>query len=226
MAYDFYMDKLLLPVPPKKLQLKVSNSNKTVTLINDGEINVLKTPGLTDIDFDVLLPHAEYSFTKYKDGFKPAEYFLKKFKDMKQNKEVFQFIVARQMPNGKSLYGTNMKVSLEDYTIREDADDGFDTTVTIRLKQYRDYGTKTCNVTYTGTKPTTSVSEDRAISNNAPSENIYVVQSGDSLWKIARKFYNKATQNLVMGIYNANKSVIGSNPNMIHPGQKLTIPTV
>ena len=50
----------------------------------------------------------------------------------------------------------------------------------------------------------------------------YKVKKGDCLWNIARKFYGKGAKYTV--IYNANKKVIGSNPNLIYPGQILTIP--
>lgn len=50
----------------------------------------------------------------------------------------------------------------------------------------------------------------------------YTVKSGDSLWKIAQRFYGNGAQ--YTKIYNANRGLIGSNPNMIHPGQRLTIP--
>jgi LysM repeat protein len=222
MAYDFYLGKVLLPVAPSKLQLKIGNANKTYTLINEGEINVLKSPELTDIDFEILLPNVDHGFGRYKDGFKPAEYYLERLKEMKQNKETFQFIVTRQLPNGKSLYGTNMKVSLEDYHINENADNGFDTTVSIKLKQYRDYGTKTCNITFAGTKPKASVNKPRATSNNAPSGGTYTVRSGDSLWKIAASQLGNGSR---WGeIYNLNKSVIGGNPNLIYPNQVFTLP--
>jgi hypothetical protein len=55
-----------------------------------------------------------------------------------------------------------------------------------------------------------------------PTATIYTVVRGDSLSKIAKKFYGNA--NLWHKIYAANKAVIGSNPNLILPGQKLTIP--
>ena len=42
--YYFYLDKLLLPVAPEKLELKIKNQNKTMKLINEGEINQIKTP--------------------------------------------------------------------------------------------------------------------------------------------------------------------------------------
>ncbi len=222
MAYDFYMGKTLLPVAPSKLQLKIGNANKTYTLINDGEINVLKTPGLTEIDFEVLLPFAEYNFARYKDGFKPAEYFLKKFEEMKTGREPFQFIVTRWLPNGTQIYGTNMKVSLEDYSIKDDFSNGFDTMVSVSLKQYRDYGTKVCNIAFSGTKPTVAVQSQRALSDNVPSGGAYTVQPGDCLWKIAATHLGSGSK--WSEIYNANKDVVGGNPNLIYPGQILTIP--
>lgn len=52
----------------------------------------------------------------------------------------------------------------------------------------------------------------------------YTVQSGDSLSKIAKNFYGSATTSNVNKIYYSNMTTIGSNPNVIHPGQKLYIP--
>ncbi|TLY51987.1 MAG: LysM peptidoglycan-binding domain-containing protein [Gammaproteobacteria bacterium] len=49
----------------------------------------------------------------------------------------------------------------------------------------------------------------------------YTVVSGDSLSKIAKKFYGNA--NAWKQIFEANRDKI-SNPDMIHPGQVLTIP--
>jgi len=50
----------------------------------------------------------------------------------------------------------------------------------------------------------------------------YTVVRGDSLWKIAKKFYGSGSK--WPTIYNANRKLIGGNPNLIHPGQVLTIP--
>ena len=46
MAYDMYLDKMLLPVATSKLSISIDNKNKTLVLINEGEINVLKKAGL------------------------------------------------------------------------------------------------------------------------------------------------------------------------------------
>lgn len=221
MGYEFYLGKILLPVAPSSLQIKTGNENKAVTLINEGEVNILKTPGLKDIDFKVLLPNTEYSFATYKDGFLPASHFIKLLEDMKNNKETFQFIVVRKYPNGDSIFRTNIKVSLEDFSTEEDVGSGFDITAKLRLKQYREYGTKTCEV-----DPGTSklyVNNTRQVSANAPSGGTYTVKKGDSLWKIAASQLGDGSR--WTEIYNANKSVIGGNPNLIYPGQKLTIPS-
>lgn len=145
-GYDFYLKDCLLPVAPDKLQVKVNNANDTLTLINEGEINILKTPGLTDIEFECRIPQVKYPFAVYKSGFKEASYFLSFFEGLKTGRKPFQFIVSRTMPSGRVLFSTNMKVSMEDYRITEQAKDGFDLTVKIQLKQYRDYGTKNVRI--------------------------------------------------------------------------------
>lgn len=224
MAYHFYMGKMLCPIAPSKLQLKIGNKNKTMTLIGEGEVNILKQAGLTDVSFDLLLPNVNYPFATYKSGFKTANYFLNELEKLKTDRKPFQFIVTRLLPNGKMLFDTDMKVSLESYEIKEDAKQGFDVVVSIKLKQYREFGTKTCNVTFASTKPKVSVQTTRPANNSpAPSANkTYTVVKGDCLWNIAKKFYGNGSKYTV--IYNANKDKI-KNPNLIYPGQVLTIPT-
>ncbi|WP_347157239.1 LysM peptidoglycan-binding domain-containing protein [Pontibacter chitinilyticus] len=51
---------------------------------------------------------------------------------------------------------------------------------------------------------------------------VYTVQSGDSLSKIAKKLYGDA--NAWHKLYEANKDKIGDNPDLIRPGQRFTVP--
>ena len=223
-GYDFYLKKCLLPIAPPKLSVKINNANETVTLINEGEINILKKAELTDIEFECRIPQEKYPFAVYKSGFKGADYFLDYFESLKTSKKPFQFIVCRKRPTGKRLFDTNIKVSMEDYKITEDAKNGFDVLVKIKLKQWRDYGTKTVNISFNMEKPKASVEPQReATTSPAPATaQTYTVVKGDCLWNIAKKFYGNASKYSI--IYNANKSVIGGNPNLIYPGQVLTIP--
>jgi len=52
----------------------------------------------------------------------------------------------------------------------------------------------------------------------------HTVQSGDTLGSIALKYYKSAGQKYYMAIYEANKSIIGDNPNKINLGMVLNIP--
>ena len=223
MAYKFYLGKTLLPVAPSKLQLKISGTNKTCTLINDGEVNILKSPKLTEISFDVLIPSVKYGFATYKNNkFKKAAHYLKTFEKLLSTQEPFQFIVTRTLPNGKGLYHTNMKVSLESYTTKEDVKDGFDCMVSIKLKQYRDYGTKICEVSEKNKRVAAKKKRSKGV--NEPSGGTtYTVVKGDCLWNIAKKYYGDGTKYPV--IAEANKDKIKS-PNLIFPGQVLTIPKI
>lgn len=223
-GYDVYLKDCLLPVTPEKIQITINNANKTVNLINEGEINVLKKAGLTDIEFEAEIPQVRQPYAVYKSGFQGAGYFLTVFEELKTSKKPFQFIVCRQTPAGKQLLNTNIKVSLEDYKITEEAKNGFDFKVKITLKQYKDYGTKTVNVQIIARKPKASVANKRE-TNNAPTPKAaqtYTVVKGDCLWNIAKRFYGNGSKYTV--IYNANRGVIGGNPNLIYPGQVLTIP--
>ena len=222
--YDFYLDKILLPVAPSKLQVKIKNANKTINLINDGEINIIKKPGLSEVSFDILIPHVKYPFAVYKNGYRDAKYFLGEIEKLKVNMQPFQFIVSRRKPNGTVLFDTNMKVTLEEYTIKEDAGEGLDVIVTIKLKQYREYSTKTMKITIKQYKPI-AVEVPARPATTAPkpatTSRTYTVKRGDCLWNIAKKYYGKGNQ--YTKIYNANRDKI-KNPNLIYPAQELTIP--
>ena len=56
MAYTMYLNGVQMPVTPSKLTVKIKGQNKTLNLVNDGEINFLRSPGLTEITVEVLLP--------------------------------------------------------------------------------------------------------------------------------------------------------------------------
>lgn len=218
--YSFFIDGMELPIAPQKLTVKIKGNNKTLTLINEGDINFLRAPGLTEITFDAVLPMlGQYSFA---NGYRRPDSYLSKLESLMTGKEPFRFLVSRVSPSGRLLYDTNMKVSLENYTVTEDATKGPDVTVSITLKQYISYSTKTVTVVKPKPekKPVVQQKKKRETS-SAPKVKTYTVKSGDCLWNIAKKYYGNGAQ--YTKIYNANKGKI-KNPNLIYPGQVLTIP--
>ncbi|WP_447497452.1 LysM peptidoglycan-binding domain-containing protein [Clostridioides difficile] len=206
MAYDFYLDGVQLPITPGKLEIKTTNKNKTVDLINDGEVNILKTPGLSEISFEAEFTHNKLPFCR--GQFRDVQFFLSKLELLKTDCKPFQFIVSREM-GGKVLFNTNIKVSLEEYAISEDADNGSDTKVAIKLKQYRDYSTKKLVIAppknETG-RPNVKIEPKRVDSVNATNTKTYTVKAGDSLWSICQKQLGNGS--LYKKVYELNKSMM------------------
>lgn len=207
MAYDFYLDGVQLPITPGKLEIKTTNKNKTVDLINDGEVNILKTPGLSEISFEAEFTHNKLPF--YRGTFKDVQFFLSKLELLKTDCKPFQFIVSREM-GGKVLFNTNRKVSLEEYNIVEDAENGSDFKVAIKLKQYRDYSTRKLVLappkSNDAGRPSVKIEPKRVDSVNAPSGKTYTVKSGDSLWSICQKQLGNGS--LYKKVYELNKSMM------------------
>lgn len=189
--YSVFLDGWQFPVTPSKLNVAIKGKNKTLTLVNDGEINFLKTPGLTEIDsFDASFPMlAAYPFAVYPNGFKPPDYFLGKLESLMTNKKPAQFIVSRVSPAGKLLFSTNMQVSVESYTIKESATDGLDVTVSIKLKQYKAFSTKTVTLTPVVTATTTTNSATKATTTKK------AIKVGDVVTFTGTKHYTSSTGN-------------------------------
>ena len=212
MAYHFYLDSIELPVTPGSLQLKINNNNKTLTLINEGEINILKNPGLSEFSFDALLPNFSYPFSNH--GAQAAYVYIDKLEKLKVSKKPFVFSVSRVKPNGDYMFETSMSVSLEDYTVKEDAEKlGFDAMVSIKLKQYREYKRKTLN-TKKDSKGNTvaTVTQNRSSTKETPKT--YTVKKGDTLWGIAKKNLNDGSKYKQLAELNNI-----SNPNYLQVGQ-------
>lgn len=185
MAYKMFLDSLMMPICPGKVTVKVNSQNKTMNLLNGEEINLLKVPGLSDVSFELLLPHRAYPFSS--PIVLPISSYLSHLEQLKNRNTGFQWILVRTKPHGGMLHYTNMTVSLESYQIVDDASEGMDTTVQVELKQWRSYGTKTADVTRAEDGSlTASVTTDRPAP-SAPTFSDYVTKAGDTLWNIAKQ---------------------------------------
>lgn len=253
-GYEFYFkigsDVLTFPITPSELTIKVGSNNKVVTLINEGDINILKSPSLIEVKFDARFPMRNYPYAREVSNFQS---YFDKFKDLKENKKAFRFIVARSTPNGTRTWDTNLLMALESFTFKEDADEGDDVIVSFELKQFKEYGSKklpnsylqtinrnnqaddnktqptpsTTTSTSTKPRPTDSIDKNKT--------NMYIIKSGDTLWGIAKKFYDNGAKCSI--IYKVNKTVIenaakaygkksSSNGHWIYPGTKLILPSI
>lgn len=121
------------------------------------------------------------------------------------------------MPDGRAIYPTNMLVTLEDYTVEESANNGFDVNFNVRLKQYREYNAQILNIK-------TNSSGDNIAEVKTPRETTkepdssYTVKTGDTLWNIAKKYLGDGSQYPKIAKLNNL-----ANPNKIYVGQVLRL---
>ena len=200
--YQFWLGEILLPVSPKKVTITTGSKNEVISLVDGSEINIVQPSKLRVIKFDALIPYRDYPFATYLYGFKDGDYYREKIEELKNNKTRFQFVITRL--RGKKVYHyTDIRVVLEEITVTESAENGFDINISLTLREYKEFGAKF--VERDGIKSTVRQQD------NAPSPNgKYTVVSDDSLWKIAELYYDDGTK--WRDIYNANKDVI-YNPN-------------
>lgn len=202
-------DKFMLPVNPETFVFTEKHNNTSVIVNSLGEVNLLGKRGLKEGTISSFFPNRNYNFSANSGRKKPYEYINKLLK-WKENGDVIRIIIGG---------GINVQVTIESLKYGEQDGTG-DVYYDLTLKEYRKITLvkrkvekKKTTTKKTTTKPRTT--------ENKPKTKTYTVKSGDCLWNIAKKYYGNGA--LYTKIYNANKSKI-KNPNLIYPGQVLTIP--
>ena len=182
-GYIFYIDKVLLPVAPSSVNISHKNMNSIINLINDAEFNMLKQEGLQEISFKFMLPSQRYPFARYLGFYQKPSYFLNKLKNLKKRAKPFQLIIIRNYPNSAQAYfNTNLKVSLEDFSVEENAEEGMDVYVEIKLKEYIDPRPKQYIANADGT-----VSTQNQRWTDKVESRIKEMKYGDKIWQVIRR---------------------------------------
>lgn len=197
-------DRIRLPVLPASFELTVDNLNSVVNVNAIGDINLIGKTGLKEISFSSFFPVQDYYFNEYSNPMKPFR-FISKLESWRLSGKPVRVIVTRTH--------INLEMAIESFRYGE-KDGTKDVYYTIAFKEYRRLKTRTVAKVKTP-QPKRPVKPK-------PKNKTYIVKRGDNLWNIAKKHYGKGSE--WRKIYNRNKKVIGSNPNLIYPGQKYVIP--
>lgn len=226
--YYFFFGVIPLPVTPGALSVKTPSLNKTITLINDGEINILKSPGLKEISFEFLLPQQKYPWANYSLGSDyTATAYIPALNELKESKMPFQFIVTRMKPDNTPLYFTNITCQIEVLEFEEDADAyGMDVMCKVTLKEYKEYGTQSFSIVKKLTQAAIGVAATAAVAVATKSRSTasktsvtsVTVKEGDTLWNICKKHLGDGSKYKEVAKLNNLE-----NPDKIYPGQVLRL---
>lgn len=201
---------LLLPVPLPEYESTYGNDIEVINATNSGDINIVGHRKLETIILKCFFPEREYIFSKNSES-KAVDYvnIIKKWIDSKS--------LVRLIISDDSSTKVNNQYYIESIVYGENGESNKDINYTLTLREFR-----SMNMKYITSNATAKVNKKRESVKSTAKSKKYTVQKGDNLHKISRKMYG-STSNWKK-IYDANKSVIGKNPDIIYPGQVFNIP--
>lgn len=171
--YYFYLGDIQLPIAPKTLTISYANKNETVDLLQIGEVTIPKPLGLTEYSFEIMLPNSDYPINQsLLMKHKKASFYMKKLEGFKKSMQPIVFTVIRMKPNGEILSKICQRVTVEDLEHKEDHDYGFDAYLSIKLKEWRDYGTKRLIQQVNKDGTVTASPEQTRISDKVPAKQV------------------------------------------------------
>ncbi len=243
LTYNAEKNKIKFPVLPDKITIKNGGQNASVNIAGLGETTIRRGRKALTYSFSSFLPAKSFPGintsqlattkkvkTKMKrtaekvevnDAPKPRA-IIKKINSWKGKKQPVHFIITGGL--------VDSYCTIENFTYEEAGGDVGTYQFSLELKEYREVEARKIKkkkgkkiqgakkmVCQAATKKTAKRTNSKAVPDT------YIVKKGDCLYNLAKKFYGDGTKS--SKIYNANKKVIGSNPNKIYPGQVLKIPS-
>lgn len=244
-------EKLLIPVNPPKVEIKVSGNNQSVTLAELGETSILQSPKAETLSFSSFFPAKPLPFAQYAAS-------LDNLSDFNSDGTVnVRDLAARARAQGTNFVTTdtiseNRAKVLPHYCISF-ISDIFKRKIPVRVyitmcdfihfmsvenftysQKGGDVGSYDYSISFKEYQDIkvrqVTVQNGKAVVPKKTAARVstvtkpatYIVKAGDSIYDLAKKYYGDTSA--YRKIYDANKRFIGSNPNRIKPGTVLILP--
>lgn len=214
LTYNGEKEKLQFPVLPETINIKSGSNNENLNIADLGEITIMQSRPAYQFSFSCFFPKTKFPDIAVGSLTTPLT-LVEKIKSWKASDKPVHFIVTN--------CGINIYCTIEKFDTNEDGGDVGTIYYSITLKEYRDVSVRqvSVNVSSTTATATATVEKSSARVDNTVTAKTYTVKTGDSLWNIAKAKLGSGSK--YKEIYNLNKNVIGSNPNLIYVGQVLSL---
>lgn len=218
-------EALILPVNPESIAITESVKSQVLSVIGGVDRSVLGSMDLKSIEVKSFFPLFGSSYWKtYKDSGQEGQwksnpkFFIDQLSNILKGKRPVRINVFDDRPEANT---TSMDFSMDCYLTKftyGEKGGSQDVSYTLGFQERRDVSGFWKPVSEGGqvtleTRPAL-----------VPSPKVYTVKSGDSLWRIAQNLLGDG--DLWPQIYEANKDIIGPDPNLIQPGQRLVLADV
>ncbi|MBE3576875.1 MAG: LysM peptidoglycan-binding domain-containing protein [Limnochordales bacterium] len=210
---DFYLmgednQTLRLPVNPEEVTVMGEKQIETVNILRLGEVDFPTGDKRAEIHFASFFPaHYDPGYCRYADIPDPQQALAQLLSFRDSGKPVRLLITD-------SPINTLVLIVRVNYTLRggEPGDIYYEVTA----RTWREVaGNKT-------TAPSSGAPAGQPRPSTKPKPKTYTVNLGDNLWIIAKRTLGDGSR--WMEIYNANKKLIGPDPDSLKPGMELVIP--
>ena len=205
------------PVLPGEYKVQGSRGIETVNINAVGETDLGGMRGLRTVSFSSFFQKIyNPSYCEF-NGIKNPQRYVKQIEQM-MNGGIVKLIIT-----GTAI---NFPCRISSFEWGEDDGTG-DIRFSITLKEHRKIAISQSSVVAESQVTTQTTSEDTSAKDTAKREDTrekpktYTVKRGDCLSSIARKLTGSSDWH---ALYEQNKGIIGSNPNLIKDGTVLTIP--
>ena len=211
LTHNAEKEKIQLPVLPESFKTSNGSSNDSIDITGLGEIIIMQSRPALQFSFASFFPAAKFPGLQVSSITKPLT-LVQKINTWKASKKPVHLIATA--------CGVDLYCTIEKFDYSEEGGDPGTYQYSITLKEYREITVRQVKVDIPKKEATVQKEEPRV--DNSVQPKTYTVKSGDCLWNIAKKYYGSGSD--YTKIYNANKGTIVGNPNLIYPGQVLTIP--
>jgi len=215
MKYDFVIKEtkskgkeLWLPVSPSEVTIKAGKGLETVNLLKSGEYAYGIGATLKEISFSSFFPkHYDSTYCNYVDIPEP-ETAVRLIEIWTENNDPIRLIITKLV---------NDIFLITEFEYKIVGGTSGDIEYTLSFKRYKEISVKEIKKTST---TNTNATTTRTTKRETPKS--YTVKAGDTLSKIALTVYGDSSKWEV--IYEANKKIIGSDPNKLKVGTVLKLP--
>ncbi|MBQ8435344.1 MAG: LysM peptidoglycan-binding domain-containing protein [Oscillospiraceae bacterium] len=212
-AYQIWFEadsiKLQIPVNPESFKVQKSGNNDSVTIVGLGEATVISAPKAIKISFSSIFPKTYFPGCNVQKPLIPHFYITAISSWMNEKIPIRLYITKCDIVR---------YMTIEDFSYSQSGGDVGSYDYSITFKEYRAIRVRQINI---NNKKANILKNQTPRVNTQKKPKTYTAKSGDTLYKIAKKYYGDGSYK--SKIYDANKKVIGSNPNDIK-GKTLTLP--